>query len=64
MTADQYVLWFIGMVIGILSILVVGTLGMAGLLRRTETREPSVVRRSRLYVAPEHHRDDDMDHAA
>ena len=66
MSADQYVLWFLGMVVAILVILVAGTLGMAGLLRRTaETREPSSpVRRSHLTVAPEHQRDDDHDAAA
>jgi len=66
MSADQYVFWFIGMVVAILVILVVGTLGMAGLLRRTvETREPSgPVRRSHLYVAPEHRRDVHLDDAA
>lgn len=66
MSADQYVLWFIGMVVAILLVLVVGTLGMAGLLRRTgKTREPSAtVRRSHLYVAPEHQGEDHIDHAA
>jgi hypothetical protein len=34
MTADQYVLWFIGMAVGIALILSLGTLTMAGLLRR------------------------------
>ena len=66
MSTDQYVLWFIGMVVATLVILVVGTLGMAGLLRRAgKTLEPSTtVRRSHLYVAPEHRRADQLDDAA
>jgi len=38
MTSDQYVLWFIGMAVGIALILGLGTLAMAGLLRRPARR--------------------------
>lgn len=34
MTSDQYVLWFIGMAVGIALVLALGTLAMAGLLHR------------------------------
>lgn len=51
MTADQYVLWFIGMAVAIALILGLGTLWMSGSLRRHE-RTPGVEQQGTVI---EHH---------
>jgi len=55
MTADQYVLWFILMAFAIGLILGLGTLKMAGVLRRPHRDEASTVVRHRHAREVEHH---------
>lgn len=52
MSADEYVLWFIGMAVLIALILGLGTLGMAGLLRR---RAPDAGSQQEAQVVEHHH---------
>lgn len=53
MTSDQYVVWFIAMAVGILLILGLGTMQMAGLLRRPQ--RPATTRAARGHEARHQH---------
>jgi hypothetical protein len=64
MTADQYVLWFILMAFAIALILGLGTLKMAGVLRRPQRDEASTVVRRHAREVEHHHWYDRFHHAA
>jgi hypothetical protein len=53
MTADQYVVWFIAMAVAIALILSLGTMQMAGILKR-QHRDPDAEQQDAQVI--EHHR--------
>ena len=64
MSEGQYVLWFVLMAVGIALILGLGTLIMAGVLRRPRREEAPEAQRPHLEVAERHHWYDRFHHAA